>query len=468
VSRNASHLTNEIKAALEQVDGLGMVLVIGAGSSLDDPTGLELGGTYSREAHAALTRRGIIATQANPEDLSELADSVVAATGNQDVLVAELPIQKMRLASPNSGHKVAAALQADGFVKSILTLNYDTAMATAISALGIGGVHVVERAADLPARGAKSLIYLHGSANGPSEDLVLTSSDLDSTWQGGWKDLVASQTMFAPVVAFVGLGSSAKLISSTLQKIVAGVGARTAFALVGPGDQSRTTFASSIGADAAHCISCGWTDFMFACGDYALGTLLNLVTTSFDEIERQRTVAKVDLAHVLQEIERLGYLRYGAVRANWFGVGHRCNYMTHPGADSPELVHLADLIHFVGEIEAWTASQVRIVDGDLDINGACVSLYSSREPADFETAVTRVQSRIDIRHAADSPVAVVIARTSPPVRVAAPANILVGGQSTLEPDSSDDFDIIRSRPETEMFYLPDVRNDPAGLIGAIG
>ena len=460
-------LSNELKAALERVNEQGIVLVIGAGSSLDDPTGLELGGHYSELAHRALSRRGVIVPQPNPRDLSELADAVVTATGAQDQLVAELPIQRMRLASPNLGHVIAAALQADGFVRSILTLNYDTAMASAIAHLGVSDVHVIERREDLPSTSPKTLIYLHGSANGLPQDLVLTTADLDTRWQGSWKELIANKTLLAPVVAFVGLGSSANLISSTLKKIMEGVGGATSFVLVGPGDQSITTFASSIGADAGHCIDCGWEDFMKACAAYALTTLVQLSAAKFDVIERQKSVARVDTAHVLKEITQLGYLEYGAARAKWFGVDSRRRYMPHPARDTPDLVHLADVIHLVAEIENWVSTSIRIKDGDVEVAGAIVSIYSSQEPADFETAITRVQARIDRGHPSRKPSAVIIARTNPPEKIAAPTNIVFGGNDDQSSGLAEEFDIIRSQAEVGMFYLPDVRSDPTALIGAI-
>ncbi|MCU1509497.1 MAG: hypothetical protein JWQ12_1762 [Glaciihabitans sp.] len=460
-------LSNELKAALEHVNEQGIVLVIGAGSSLDDPTGFELGSHYSELAHLALTRRGVIAQQPNPWDLSELADAVVTATGAQDLLVAELPIPRMKLASANLGHEIAAALQADGFVRSILTLNYDTAMAAAIAHLGESDVHVIERIEDLPSKSSKTLIYLHGSANGLPRDLVLTTADLDSTWQGSWKELIANQTLLAPVIAFVGLGSSANLVSSTLQKIVEGVGGATSFVLVGPGDQSVTTFASSIGANAGHCIDCGWEEFMKACAAYALATLVQLSAAKFDVIERQRSVVSVDTAHVLEEITQLGYLEYGAARAKWFGVDSRRNYMPHPAKDTSDLVHLADVIHLIAEIESWMSTSIRIVDGDVNVAGATVSIYSSQEPADFETAVTRVQARIDRVRPSRKPSAVIIARTNPPERIAAPASIVFGGNDDQSSGLVEEFDIIRSQAEVGMFYLPDVRSDPTALIGAI-
>lgn len=459
-------LSNELKAALERVNEHGIVLVIGAGSSVDDPTGLKLGSHYSESAHSALTRRGVIATQPKPWDLSELADAVLAATGSQDQLVAELPIPRMKLATPNLGHVLAAALQADGFVRSILTLNYDTAMASAIAQLGGSDVHVIERKEDLPSRSPKTLIYLHGSANGLPQDLVLTTSDLETTWQASWKELIANQTLLAPFVAFVGLGSSASLISSTLRKIKDGVGGATSFVLVGPGDQSVTTFAESIDADADHCIDCGWQDFMKACAGYALETLVQLAAAKFDEVERQRSVTSVDTTHVLEEIRQLGFLEYGAARAKWFGVHGKRKYMPHPTSDAPELVHLADIIHLIAEIESWVPASVRITDGDIEVDGSTVSIFSSMRPADFETAVTELLAQISASPSR-RPSAVVIARTNPPEKIAAPENIVFGGREGQTGSMTEEFDIIRSQVEVGMFYLPELRADPTAFIGAI-
>ena len=460
-------LSNELMAALERVDGNGIVLVIGAGSSIDDPTGLKLGSHYSQLAHDVLCRRGVLSAQPNPWDLAELADAVIAATGSQDQLVAELPIQRMRLATPNRGHELAAALQADGFVRSILSLNYDTAMEAAIAHLGSADVHVIERKEDLPPTRTKLLIYLHGSANGPTQDLVLTTADLDSSWQGSWKELIANQTMLAPVVAFVGLGSSASLLSSTLQKVKDGIGNAAAFLLVGPGDQSATTFAKSIGADDAHCLDCGWSDFMQACAAYALATLVGLSSAKFREIERQKSVPVVDTAAVMDSIGRLDYMEYGAARAKWFGVENRRRYLPHPAADTAELSHLADLIHFIAEVESWVGAKARFSDGDIEINGTRITLLASMEPADFETAVTKIRSRTADISTALRPSIAVIARTNPPQTVAAPASIVHGGNEDLTDGLNAGIDIIRSQTDVAMLFLPDVRVDPSSLIGVI-
>jgi hypothetical protein len=460
-------LSHELMAALEHVEGHGIVLVIGAGSSVDDPTGLELGGHYSQLAHDALRRRGVIAEQPHPWDLAELADAVIAATGNQDQLVAELPIQAMRLATPNRGHVLAAALQSDGFIRSILTLNYDTAMASAIAQLGSADVHVIERKEDMPPTRPKLLIYLHGSASGRTEDLVLTTADLDSSWQGSWKELITNQTMLAPVVAFVGLGSSATLLSSTLQKMKDGIGTAAAFLLVGPGDQSTTTFAQSVGADAAHCLDCGWSAFMQECAAYALETLVGLSSAKFPEVERQKNVPVVDTAAVVESIRQMDYMSYGAARAKWFGVENRRRYMPHPAQDATELIHLADVIHFIAEIESWVSTTATFADGDVEVRGARITLLSSLEPADFETAVTKIRARIADVAPGMRPSIAVIARTNPPENVAAPANIVHGGHEGVTDGQTGDIDIIRSHADAAMFFLPDVRSNPSSLIGAI-
>jgi hypothetical protein len=111
---------------------------------------------------------------------------------------------------------------------------------------------------------------------------------------------------------------------------------------------------------------------------------------------------------------------------------------------------------------------MEIVDGDIQIANSSLSIYSSQGPADFETAVTQVQARLDrARPSRKKPSAVIITRTNPPQTIAAPANIVFGEADEMVVDLGEDFDIIRSQAGVGMFYLPEVRADPSAFIGAM-
>lgn len=70
-------------AAVAAEGGGRIVLVVGAGCSFEDPTGLPLARQCAEEAHRRLTEDGIIPPGSCPDDsdLSAVADTVRAQTG---------------------------------------------------------------------------------------------------------------------------------------------------------------------------------------------------------------------------------------------------------------------------------------------------------------------------------------------------------------------------------------------------
>ena len=70
---------------------------------------------------------------ARPDELSCVADTVFRKTGQQVDLVDRLPLHEFRNASPNEGHLVAAAILRERVITDILTLNFDLALAHALS-----------------------------------------------------------------------------------------------------------------------------------------------------------------------------------------------------------------------------------------------------------------------------------------------------------------------------------------------
>lgn len=465
-----TNLPASLLAALDRPGSLDVVLVVGAGCSTESPTNLELASEYSRQAHEALVRRGVIGEIAKPWDLSELADEVVRATGSQKLLVAELPMQKMKQAKANEGYRIAAALQIDGFVRSVLSLNYDAAGTAAISELSSGyetnsEIHVVESVHDLPIHGSRSYIFLNGSSHSPSADLILTTSALKSAWVGSWTQVVVTQAMNVPVVAFVGLGSPAQVLSETLALIVTAVGDSTSYLLVGPGDQTASEFAVDIRIAPTNCVDATWTDFMESCAAAACDAQLRLLEGQFAAIEEQAGVVRVDVSPVTQLIRDLGLLGFGNVRKQWATASS--GYHPHPLAGL-ELMQLADVIHFLGEIhETWGREvelnrsgyvQLRAADG----TSVQMQLFAPNVVIDFEAAVAKWHS---MRSSAivSQPELVVIARTNAPIDVVGPVDIIANRASENEAG----IDIVRPSNEPEVHYMRDVRLNPDLVQGVL-
>lgn len=138
-------LPSELLHAASEPGGR-LALVLGAGCSLESPTDLQLASVYSESAHAQLVLDQVIHEGgcSAPSDLSALASAVYSATGSQVDLVRRLPRNDFRMARPNSGYLIAAALLREGVVNAVLTLNFDLAMTAALSELGAKEVAVVE------------------------------------------------------------------------------------------------------------------------------------------------------------------------------------------------------------------------------------------------------------------------------------------------------------------------------------
>src|SRR4051812_636618 len=97
--------------------GIGRVaFVLGAGCSFEPPTDLPLSKPLAEDSHRQLVLNGVLADGdcADPGDLSCVADAVFARCGRQRELVEVLPRMRMRMARPNEGSLIAAALLLEG------------------------------------------------------------------------------------------------------------------------------------------------------------------------------------------------------------------------------------------------------------------------------------------------------------------------------------------------------------------
>ena len=114
---DATVLPAALLQAVAQRNGR-VTLVVGAGCSLEAPTGLMLGGVYSHEVFQQLVMDGLLDETdcSNPWDLSELAEVVYGRYGSQAHVVDRLPRAKFQFAKANDGYLLAAALIAEGAV----------------------------------------------------------------------------------------------------------------------------------------------------------------------------------------------------------------------------------------------------------------------------------------------------------------------------------------------------------------
>ncbi len=110
-------LPAELLQAISSPGGGRIALVIGAGCSVEAPTGVPVASQCSVEVHRRLLDDGVLQNGdcADPYDLSAVADAVFARTHSQRDVVERLRERyNLKLATPNDGHLIAAAIALRG------------------------------------------------------------------------------------------------------------------------------------------------------------------------------------------------------------------------------------------------------------------------------------------------------------------------------------------------------------------
>lgn len=441
-----------------------ITLILGAGCSLEAPTNLKLAGWYAEDAARQLVLNGTLneADCTNPSDLSTLATAVVAKTGGQSPLVRCLPRGAFRLAKPNDGYLLAAALLREGVLDSVLTLNFDLALTAALGVVGADGdVSIVPgpRSADQLGRG--TVIYLHRSVE--EEDLekwILTTEALTNDWQEGWEEVVARRVMACPVVVFAGLGSPAAVLTETVTRVRQAVDERLHHILVvDPAATTEFEAALRLGPDAH--VQTGWTDFMQAVAQRLLAELdATLLSAGRDQCAEHGW--HTELEHLPQLCERMhgvGLLALGQLKAMWLldPLGY--------APDDSRRVLVADLLLGVGLIERGTGLAARFrADGVVELlSGATVT-----------TSVLPISGLGTLRWAAlEARVLQEVQRRAP---YAQPEHVLVSGavggaaapvlpQDLVAGDTGDD--IIGGFRRPQLFSADELRAHPEVIAGLV-
>jgi hypothetical protein len=244
--------------AISAQNGGQVVLILGAGCSVEAPTSLPLSRECSREAYRKLVNDGILEENecANPDDLSALADTVWAKTGSQNELVTRLPKSDFLLAKPNEGYLLAAALVREQAIIAVLTLNFDLAATHAL--VEVGGREVtVLNGPGAGMAGVTNLIYLHRNANSQHDEWILRTSALEAAWQGQWEEIIAQRVMAASVSVFAGLGSPAGVLVASVRRIRASNVNSTAY-VVGRGPAAQSRFLQQLGLPDEAYIQSPW------------------------------------------------------------------------------------------------------------------------------------------------------------------------------------------------------------------
>lgn len=304
---------------MSATEGARLAIVIGAGCSVEAPTSMPLSRELSTNAHRRLILEHIVDSGecADPSDLSALATLVFNKTGSQAALVRQFPINDMRTARANEGYRFLVALLLEGAVSHVLSLNFDLAPQNAAVDLG-GTITVVDRSDEMVPM-AKTVVYLHGSVNGESEDYVLRTEAISNDWRMRWQEVVARQVLASPNVLFVGLGSAAPVLSETVSMIVDAVAGQKTFYQADIGDFAANAFAQQLSVTAENYIKGSWCDVMSQLAQRVAQEQVHTLIATGANVLRDNGAPPTEIAAfsaIVQRLNQVSLLALGRFRAN--------------------------------------------------------------------------------------------------------------------------------------------------------
>lgn len=296
----------------------------------------------------------------NPEDLSSVAESVYEKLHSQRELVNRLQVREMRLARPNAGTVIAAALLAERVISCVLTLNFDLSIAAALTQLGaLEDVSVLAGPEDAARLGISNVIFLHRNAYADPDEWILRRQQLDTAWKNEWEHVVAARFLAAPKVVFAGMGSSAAVLSDTMTWVMKSLkNVRPAF--VDPGVFQSSRLAQQLGLTEAEHIRVGWCDFMNRLARRVVQEQTARLATACHEFLATEGFEQENVSDILDQLISIGLLGVGKLRASW-ALEDRA-YLPEVAIDT---VLIADLVALVALIERVTEVSARFTDGGL-------------------------------------------------------------------------------------------------------
>lgn len=312
-------LPTDLLAAVSADGGGRIALVIGAGCSFEDPTGLPLSRALSEEAHRRLVADHKLdhGECDDPSDLSKLADVVYAKTGSQQELVARFPTARFENATPNDGYLLAAALLREHAIRDVLTLNFDLAARHALASVGSGDeVGVITAPQDMGSALIVNLIHLHRDVHADADDWVLRTDQIEVAWKNGWEELVTLRVLTTPVVVFAGLGTAAAVLVDTTRRIRTAIGDQPVFH-VDPEPFGTSAFTVALDIPETRYVQSGWCDFMRKLADRLVIEQLVQLRAAARDIEGQRGLPPQNHDPLFDAFARLGLLELGQLRAQW-------------------------------------------------------------------------------------------------------------------------------------------------------
>jgi len=354
-------LPPELLQAISSPGGGKIGLVLGAGCSVEAPTNIPVSSVCSNEIHRRLVADGVLDNGdcSNPCDLSVLADAVFNKRNSQRDVVERLCDYGLKLATPNQGYWIAAALLCEGAISSVVTLNYDLALSTALSALGADKVvGVVECPEDLSHQKNINVYYLHRNANAADPELwVLRTSALNDEWRGRWEPIIATKVLAAPIVVFAGIGTPVGVLIESTKFLRNALPETTKLYLAGPGDMGNSQFFEALSLDPARYIQSGWGQLMNALSQRLSKEQVAQLEQAAQRKIHEDNLTDEDIASLLNALQKLGVVKFGKLRAGW--LLHDKPYRPFE-ASTPGL--LADLLLALATMARVSGAEAVIVD----------------------------------------------------------------------------------------------------------
>jgi len=320
-------LPSDLLKAIADSGGGQVSLVVGAGCSLEEPTGLPLAGSCAEDANRKLIADGILTEGEcqDPRDLSKLADLVKQKNGGkQEELVNRLPVQAFKNATANEGHLITAALMLEGAIANVVTLNYDLAISDALSSIGVESEVSVICGPEQHGQLTKTnVIYLHRSVDSDPENWILTTEALENEWQDAWEETIVRFAIVTPVTVFAGMGSSCGVIRHSAEKLRKAVGQNSRLILATPGEHNKSAFARELKIESDDYVSLGWIALMRKLGErYHLETVAKVGEKCNELSKRENWVDPAkgnkpteNVSKIENAVNALGFLGFGRFRA---------------------------------------------------------------------------------------------------------------------------------------------------------
>lgn len=443
--------------AVAQRDGR-LALVLGAGCSLEAPTSLKLANAYAEDVHRRLVLDGVLVDGecASPHDLSAVASAVRAKHGRQAAVVERLPRNEFRLARPNEGYLAAAALLREHAVSSVLTLNFDLALTTALIELGAHEVNVVPGPAVAADLGALNVIYLHRNVDeSDPEEWILRVEALAEEWQGHWEEVVSRRVMSTPVVVFAGLGSPAAVLIEAVKKVREAIADQHRAFVVDPAESSSFQAALDLPPEAHVRVSwCEFTDVLArrVAAEFSVRLVESCSALSAAHGWEDDPAQIQDLCHRLHSV---GLVNAGKLKARWL-----LSYEPYV-VDDERRDLVGDLLLAIGMVErAVGASAIFHPSGIVEfvkvgetpipvvvVSGGGTLRWAALEP--------RLRGALGSARLGQPKVAIVGGvQGTRPADLAPPVDIIDG-----EPGS----DIIEGDAAFEYVTVDEIRADPVGV-----